>query len=231
MHEPHRGADVQENALDRHDDCLTPRGFRLRKGLSVTKLARLAKIQQGYISLLELGRIRQPRESTLNKLAAALEVDCEDYRAAFARLAGSNDAARFRNSNDCEQMAVQNERAAELYETLENLASKLGRLTNALEVVIDAKRPATTQTCDKPFDAQPTPRMLRARAGMSTYDLCKKSKIRIGQLYRIECGRIANPRMETLFMIAKTLAVNVSEYAASVRRVAACRSAIQSVKE
>jgi XRE family transcriptional regulator, master regulator for biofilm formation len=50
--------------------------FRLRKGISITKLAQKAKISKGYLSSIESHKTN-PSMHIVNKLAEALEVPVE----------------------------------------------------------------------------------------------------------------------------------------------------------
>ncbi len=53
---------------------------RKKRGLNQTELAELARVSKNYISLLEAGKVTQPRMSSIDKIAKALNVKTEDAR-------------------------------------------------------------------------------------------------------------------------------------------------------
>jgi transcriptional regulator with XRE-family HTH domain len=52
---------------------MTFRQLRVRAGLSQYRLAKVTGVEQTTISQLELGKVRDPRWSTISALAAALD--------------------------------------------------------------------------------------------------------------------------------------------------------------
>jgi len=59
------------------------RELRERRILTQAELAERAGTTQPRIAMLETGRVGRPHPSTLRKLAAALDLDPADVRAAF----------------------------------------------------------------------------------------------------------------------------------------------------
>jgi transcriptional regulator with XRE-family HTH domain len=64
---------------------MTLRQLRKERGLTQEQLADLSGIEQETISAIEVGKTRQPRASTMNALAVALDLSPSDFRDALAR--------------------------------------------------------------------------------------------------------------------------------------------------
>lgn len=62
---------------------MTLRELREKKGLSQAEVAARGELEQTTISQLELGKIRDPRYSTLRKLADVYRVRLQDVTSAF----------------------------------------------------------------------------------------------------------------------------------------------------
>jgi transcriptional regulator with XRE-family HTH domain len=63
---------------------VTLRELRETKGLTQVQVADAGGIEQTTISQLELGKIQDPRHSTLQKLATVYDVEVQDVVAALA---------------------------------------------------------------------------------------------------------------------------------------------------
>ena len=64
---------------------MTVRELRERTGLSQAELAAAAGCEQTTISQLELGKVRDPRYSTIAAVARALRVSVDELAAAIER--------------------------------------------------------------------------------------------------------------------------------------------------
>ncbi len=76
------------------------KNWREYRGMSVTDLAKRAKLTKGYLSLLEHNRIYQPRREQLTKLADALEISSWDLIARRMPTGRKNEPAKKRAFTD-----------------------------------------------------------------------------------------------------------------------------------
>lgn len=67
--------------------ALSPRGLRIKHGCTAENLAHASGVSKSALSKIESGKVSNPQIETLNKLARALGIPEQEYRAAVGRMA------------------------------------------------------------------------------------------------------------------------------------------------
>jgi transcriptional regulator with XRE-family HTH domain len=90
-----RGASSLEEPL-RESFGRQLRSLRLSRGLSIRRLAKLARIDASYLSRIEHGRLLPPQSSAIARLAVILQIDQDDLNVFARRLPGDVSSNIFR---------------------------------------------------------------------------------------------------------------------------------------
>lgn len=102
------------------------RSLRLGRGLSIRRLARLARMDASYLSRIEHGQLLPPPPSAIARLAVALQIEPEELNALAWRLPEDVSSSVFRRP----QLMMRLVRAAGQYGD-----DQLDRICRALEIM------------------------------------------------------------------------------------------------